>query len=140
MNFLQKELKKILDMSQCGEDAVCIGKASYIRINGDVRLRLEFSGSSSGSYDGITMTMLNRKDGPIDTNVLKFKEIWGNKSVNNPNFKDGLVPHIWEYRDKTEWYVYQPNKKDYQILAEEISRYIDMFQEAEVSQGPQINM
>lgn len=86
------------------------------------------------------MAMLNWKDGPIDTNVLKFKEIWGKKSVNNPNFKDGLVPHIWEYRDKTEWYVYQPNKKDYQILAEEIRQYIGMFQEAEVLQGPQINM
>ena len=81
-------------MSQCGEEAVCIGKASYIRINRDVRLRLEFSGSSSGLYDGIIMTILNRKDGPIDTNVLKFKDILGKKSVSNPNFKEGLVLHI----------------------------------------------
>lgn len=126
-------------MTQCGADAVCIGKASYIGINGAVRLRLEFPGSSASSYDGIIMTMLNRKDGPIDTNVLKFKDIWGKKSVSNSNFKEGLVPYIWEYRDKTEWYVYQPNKRDYQILAEEIRQYISMFQEAEVLQS-QINM
>lgn len=111
MNFLQRELKRILDLTKCGEEAVCIGKASYIRISGDVRLRLEFSGSSASLYDGITMTMLNWKDGPIDTNILKFKDIWGEKSVINPNFKEGLVPHIWEYRGKTEWYVYQPKQK-----------------------------
>lgn len=139
MHFLQKELKKILDATQCRDDEAYIGTTGYVRINEDVRMRLEFTRSSTSTYDGIVITMLNRKEGPIDTNVLKFKDIWGKKSVSNPNFKEGIVPHIWEYREKTEWYVYKPNQKDYQMLAEEINQYTSLFQE-EVIQGPQMSM
>ena len=30
MNFLQRELKKILDMSQCGGEVVCIRGRQYV--------------------------------------------------------------------------------------------------------------
>lgn len=42
MNFLQRELKKILEMTQYSQEATCIGNASYVKVNGDVRLRLGF--------------------------------------------------------------------------------------------------
>jgi len=64
----------------------------------------------------------------------------GKKSVSNPNFKEDLVPYIWKYRDKTEWYVYKTNQKEHQMLAKEIDQYISMFQETELMQGPQMNM
>ncbi len=38
----------------------------------------------------------------IDNNVLKFKDIWGKKSVSNPNFKERPVLYNLEYRGKTE--------------------------------------
>lgn len=102
-------------------------------------MRLEFFGSAATTYNGIVMTMINRKEGTIDTNALKFQDIWGKKAVSNPNFKEGIVPHIWENKGKA-WYVYKPNHKDYQILAAEISQYVGLFQEAEMTQGPQMNM
>lgn len=139
VNFLQKELKKILGITRFSQDAAYTGSCGYVRVDKDIRMRLEFSKSSTSTYDGILMTMLNRKEGTIDTNVLKFKEIWGNKAVSNPNFKEGIIPHIWDNREK-EWYVYKPNQKDYQILADEISQYIELFQEAELIQGPQMNL
>ena len=139
MNFLRAELKKILSMTEYCEEAVYVGNCGYVRVNEDVRMRLEFSKSSTGTYDGIVMTMFNRKEGMIDTNALKFRDIWGRKAVSNPNFKEGIIPHIWENKEK-EWYVYKPNQKDYQILADEISQYVGLFQEAEIAQGPQMNM
>ena len=139
MNFLRAELKKILDMTQYREEATYIGSCCYVRVNEDVRMRLEFFGSAATTYNGIIMTMINRKEGTIDTNVLKFQDIWGKKAVSNPNFKEGIVPHIWENKGKA-WYVYKPNQKDYQILAAEISQYVGLFQEAEMTQGPQMNM
>ena len=139
MNFLRAELKKILDMTQYREEATYIGSCGYVRVNEDVRMRLEFSGSAATTYNGIVMTMINRKEGTIDTNALKFQDIWGKKAVSNPNFKEGIVPHIWENKGKA-WYVYKPNHKDYQILAAEISQYVGLFQEAEMTQGPQMNM
>ena len=87
MNFLRAELKKILDMTQYREAATYIGSCGYVRVNEDVRMRLEFFGSAATTYNGIIMTMINRKEGTIDTNVLKFQDIWGKKAVSNPNFK-----------------------------------------------------
>lgn len=139
MNFLRMELKKMLGMTQYSEDATYIGSCGYVRVNEEVRMRLEFSRSSTTTYDGIVMTMLNRKEGTIDTNALKFWDIWGRKAVSNPNFKEGIIPHIWENKEK-EWYVYKPNQKDYHILADEISQYVGLFQGAEITQGPQMNM
>ena len=139
MNFLRAELKKILDMTQYREEATYIGSCGYVRVNEDVRMRLEFFGSAATTYNGIVMTMINRKEGTIDTNALKFQDIWGKKAVSNPNVKEGIVPHIWENKGKA-WYVYKPNHKDYQILAAEISQYVGLFQEAEMTQGPQMNM
>ena len=139
MNFLRAELKKILSMTEYCEEAVYVGNCGYVRVNEDVRMRLEFSKSSTGTYDGIVMTMLNRKEGTIDTNTMKFRDIWGRKAVSNPNFKEGIIPHIWENKEK-EWYVYKLNQKDYQMLADETNQYIRLFQEAEITQGPQMNM
>lgn len=139
VNFLRMELKKVLGMTRYSEVATYIGSCGYVRVNEEVRMRLEFSRSSTTTYDGIVMTMLNRKEGTIDTNAMKFRDIWGRKAVSNPNFKEGIIPHIWENGEK-EWYVYKPNQKDYQILADEISQYVGLFQEAEIAQGPQMNM
>ena len=139
VNFLRMELKKVLGMTRYSEDGTYIGSCSYVRVNEEVRMRLEFSRSSTTTYDGIVMTMLNRKEGTIDTNAMKFQDIWGRKAVSNPNFKEGITPHIWENEEK-EWYVYKPNQKDYRILADEISQYVGLFQEAEIAQGPQMNM
>ena len=139
VNFLRMELKKVLGMTRYSEDGTYIGSCSYVRVNEEVRMRLEFSRSSTTTYDGIVMTMLNRKEGTIDTNAMKFRDIWGRKAVSNPNFKEGIIPHIWENEEK-EWYVYKPNQKDYQILADEISQYVGLFQEAEIAQGLQMNM
>ena len=139
VNFLRMELKKVLGMTRYSDVATYIGSCGYVRVNEEVRMRLEFSRSSTTTYDGIVMTMFNRKEGTIDTNALKFRDIWGRKVVSNPNFKEGIIPHIWENKGK-EWYVYKPNQKDYQVLANEIGQYVGLFQEAEITQGPQMNM
>ncbi|MBT9808695.1 hypothetical protein GPL26_03435 [Enterocloster citroniae] len=140
MNFLREELKKILGMTQYREEAVYVGNCGYVRVNEDVRMRLEFSRSSTTTYDGIAMTMFNRKEGTIDINTLKFRDIWGEKTVIKPNFREeGIIPHIWEKEEK-EWYVYQPNQREYQMLADETNQYVGLFQEAEITQEPQMNM
>lgn len=87
-------------MTQYSEGATYIGSCGYVRVNEEVRMRLEFSRSSITTYDGIDTTIINRKEGTIDTNALKFRDIWGRKVVSNPNFKEGIIPHIWENKEK----------------------------------------
>ena len=140
MNFLEQEMKKILKFSQMSETPTFLGRACYIRMNGNLRMKLEFSGSSVGTYDRLNMEMLNRKEGLIDKNIIRFEDIFGKKAVSNPNFKEGIVPHMWTYRDTTEWYAYKPVQKDYQKLAEVVDQYIQLFQELGMEQGPQMSL
>lgn len=140
MFFIEQELKKILGYSQYGKCNSFIGQACYVRVNEEVRLRLEFSKDSTTTYDGLKMVMLNRKEGIVDSNIIKFADIWGKKAVSNPSFKEGIFPQIWTYGDRTEWYVYKPMPKDYRGLAGAIDSYMSMFQETEIEQGPQMEL
>lgn len=101
MNFLRMELKKVLGMTRYSEYATYIGSCGYVRINEEVRMRLEFSGTSTTTYEGIVMTMLNRKEGTIDTNALKFRDIWGRKAVSIPISRKGLSRTFRKTRRKS---------------------------------------
>ena len=57
------------------------------------------------------------------------------KAVSNPNFPNGVSPHMWIDRGQLEWYAYAPNPRDYEILADQISDYVDVFQEQDISHG-----
>lgn len=139
MSFLQQELKKITDLSQLSGPVTFVGEVGYSVVSEDVRLRLEFLRSDHSTYNGLAMTMINRKEGLIDKINLSFQVLLGVKAVSNPNFKEGVIPHIWKEINKTDWYVYYSTKSDYQKMADAMDRYISMFQEPELSQGPRLN-
>ena len=75
------------------------------------------------------MTILNRSDGQVDTLRLRFKDVLGTKQVSNPNFKNGVSPHVWIYNGKAERYAYHPTSQDYQKLFGAVNDYLDIFQE-----------
>ena len=139
MLFLQQELNKIAELSQLIGPVTYVGPVGYAVISEDIRLRLEFFRSEQSTYSGIAMTMINRKEGPIDKNSLSFQELLGIKAVRNPYFKEGVIPHIWNCNNRIDWYVYHPIISDYQKMADAVDRYISMFQEPELSQEPQLN-
>ena len=140
MNFFESELKKIMGDSAILKDQKYVGRMCYGTIGGDLRARVEFvTLGVSDHYAGIKASVINRKEGVVDSILLQFSDIWGKQKVSNPNFKEGIVPHIWENKGKA-WYVYKPNQKDYQLLADEISQYVGLFQEAEMTQEQQMNM
>ncbi len=130
MNFFEQELKKIMDGSAVLKDQRYVGRICCGKIDNDIRGRVEFvTLGTSGNYGGIKISAINRKEGVIDSMLLRFSDIFGKKQVNNPNFKDGIVPHIWEDGGKREWYVYHPTAGDYRQLAGEIENYLGIFQE-----------
>ncbi len=80
-------------------------------------------------YAGIRLTALDKNSGTIDSTTLKFKDIWGKKKINNPNFRDGLVPYAWAYNGVIEWYGYQSTPRDFEQLSEQINNYAELFME-----------
>ena len=57
------------------------------------------------------------------------------KPVANGNFPNGVSPHMWIDRGQLEWYAYAPNPRDYEILADQITDYVDVFQDEDMTQS-----
>lgn len=127
MNFFKQNLRKC---TEGYEDAKFIGSALYISLGKSNRLKLQFvTLGYADHYAGIRLTALDKNSGTIDSTTLKFKDIWGKKKINNPNFRDGLVPYAWAYNGVTEWYGYQPTPRDFEQLSEQINNYAELFME-----------
>lgn len=136
MNYYEQELKKIVQPQY--PDAAYVGRACYVHLGGANRAKIELDASYVvNQYDSLKITILNRNEGAVDHLRLRFLDLLGPKKVSNPNFPDGVIPHIWDDYGKVDWYVYHPNAKDYQKLTEAVSSYLEVFQEQTMSEQPQ---
>lgn len=136
MNFFEQELRKIVAPKY--PDATYVGRACYVRLSEMNRAKIEFiTGMVANQYNALRLTILNRSEGQVDILLLKLSDILGKKQTNNPNFRDGVSPHIWDDYGKAEWYVYHPNSRDYQQLTDAVSDYLEVFQEQTLTADPQ---
>lgn len=137
MNFFEQELRKIMNRSSLAADASYVGRSCFVTLNPDLRAKLTFITMGIAShYEAMKMTILNRKEGEVDNTILRFSDLWGKKQVTNPNFKSGILPHIWDDYGSPKWYVYQPEPADYQLLAKSVDEYLQVFQTQEMSEHP----
>lgn len=128
MNFYEQELKKIVGDRY--PDATYVGRACYVRLSDTNRAKIQFvTGIVANQYNALQLTILNRNEGQVDVLRLRFTDLLGKKQTNNPNFCDGVDPHIWDSSDGVHWYVYQPTRQDYNTLGNAVSDYLDIFQE-----------
>ena len=136
MNFFEQELRKIVAPKY--PDATYVGRACYVRLSEMNRAKIEFiTGIVANQYHALRLTILNRSEGQVDILLLKLSDSLGKKQTNNPNFRDGVSPHIWDDYGKAEWYVYHPNSRDYQLLTDAVSDYLEVFQEQTQTADPQ---
>ena len=113
-SFFDQELWRLFGDGKIIDSPACAGRTCFGTLGKDLRVRIQFvSTHISGEYDALKLTVLNRTDGPVDTQVLKLKDLLGKKPVpGNPNFRGGVVPHIWDDYGKFEWYAYRPTAAD----------------------------
>jgi hypothetical protein len=131
MNFFEQELRKLLEGSETIADPRFTGRVCLARLTDTTNVKLEFvTLGTHEHYEGIKATILNRTEGQIDSTVFRFADILGKKAIpDNPNFRNGLYPHIWKYNDKLEWYAYKPTPRDMEIITETVDSYLTAFQE-----------
>lgn len=126
MTFFEQELRKIVEAKY--PDATFVGRACYVPLSDSNRAKIQFTTCGyMDHYEALQLTILNRNDGQVDSLTLRFKDVLGKKQVANPNFREGVNPHVWTYGDKTEWYAYHPNSDDYRQLTAAVSSYLDIF-------------
>ena len=73
----------------------------------------------------------------IHSILLQFSDIWGKQKVSNPNFKEGVNPHIWTDSGKSDWYVFRPGAAEYQKVADTLENYMSVFQDMVMAQAEQ---
>ncbi len=131
MNFFEQELWHLFGDGTIIDNPACSGRACFGALGKDLRVRAQFITTRiADKYDALKLTVLNRTDGPVDTLVLKLKDLLGKKPVpGNPNFHGGVVPHIWDDYGKFEWYAYRPTDADYETIRQAAGNYLNVFRE-----------
>ena len=130
-NFFEQELGRLFGDGQVIRNPTYSGRSCFGTLGKDLRVRARFITTGyADHYDSRKITVLNRTDGPVDTLVLKLKDLLGKKSVpGNPNFREGVSPHIWDNYGKQEWYAYHPTAADYEVIRQAAKQYLDVFRD-----------
>jgi hypothetical protein len=111
------------------------GRACYGDLGGQNRAKLQFVTTGyADNYSTLEVNILNRTDGKVDSLLFRFEDIWGRKLTDNPNFShsDGVSPHIWTQGLKSDWVVYKPTPRDFELLAESVNNYLSVFVEHDI--------
>lgn len=130
-SIFEKELRKLFEDGKLIHLPQFVGRECVGALDGDLRVRAEFVTTGVAChYDAVKLTVLNRISGPVDTIRLELLDLWGKKPVpGNPNFPDGVAPHIWEYNGKIDWYAYRPTAMDYRRLKAAAESYLNTFRD-----------
>lgn len=142
-NFFERELGRVFGDGQVVRNPTYSGRSCFGTLGKDLRVRARFVTTGyADHYDSLKITVLNRTDGPVDTLVLKLKDLLGKKPVpGNPNFREGVSPHIWDNYGKQEWYAYHPTAADYEVIRQAAKQYLDVFrdrQQERTQDGPKL--
>lgn len=131
MTVYEQELRKLFEHSNLVDQPQFSGRVCVGDLGKDLRVRAEFlSTHISSQYDAIRLTVLNRTEGVVDRTLLRFQDVWGKKQMpNNPNFRSGVIPHLWDDYGKVEWYAYHPTAADYAALRDAVGQYLSAFRE-----------
>ncbi|MBQ2931786.1 MAG: hypothetical protein IJE62_02945 [Clostridia bacterium] len=137
-NFLENELRKIFGNDDMFSNTKYISGVCYGELDSDLKIKCQIDDSGvSRNYDVLRITVINRKDGVVDKHAIQFFDVWGRLPVpGNPNFKEGVAPHIWAYDGKTEWYAAAPKERHYEILKENVKNYLDIFRDKSIELEP----
>ena len=88
------------------------------------RAKIQFvTGIVANQYNALQLTILNRSEGQVDVLRLQLTDLLGRKVTSNPNFSNGVMPHIWDDGGKVDWYVYHPTRQCSIRLSGGISGY-----------------
>ena len=142
-SFFEQELGRLFGDGQVIRNPTYSGRSCFGTLGKDLRVRARFITTGyADHYDSLKITVLNRTDGPVDTLVLKLKDLLGKKSVpGNPYFPNGVAPHIWLDQGKPEWYAFQPTAADYDTIRQAAKQYLDVFrdrQQEHAQDGPKL--
>ena len=128
--FLQ-ELQDLFGDGTIVHKPIFIGRTCFGTLGGDLLVRIEFEAPAVlRNYDSLSVKVIHRLSGLVDHIVLPIVDLIGRKMIpDNPNFPDGVAPHIWIYNGTVEWYGYKPNAADRAAIRSTVAQYLNIYRE-----------
>ena len=121
MTYFEHEMEVLFgDSEYLSADTVFSNKTMISKISEDLRAKVQFvSTKIADQYDALRLTIINRNEGPVDTETFRFVDIIGQKN--------GYNPHIWDDNGNARWYGFKVNERDYCLIAEIVEDYVSMY-------------
>ena len=132
MSFFEREFQQLFGDETILKCLSFAGKTCRGWLNDDLRVTVQFTCVDKGSYpyDALEITITDIMDRPVGAALLKFQDVWGLQYVPEiPQFPDGIVPHVWTCRGKTEWHGWKPAPADRELLRQQIRHHLEPFRE-----------
>lgn len=127
MNFYEAEMRKMFGGNELLTDMKFVGKTMLGKLDDDKLVKLQFvTTGTADKYTAIQASVIDKNDGVLDKQTMKFSEIIG--KYNRGNGLGSIDPHMWEYQGNPEWYtpISNPQKAE---IAERVLDYVGMFQD-----------
>lgn len=136
-NFYESQLKRMFEQSELlSADAVFSGKAMISKIGEDLRAKVEFvTAGVHKNYEGLKTSIINRKEGVVDSHTIMFHEVIGMKGSSQD-----IKPHVWEGGGTPEWFVYKPTYSEMKAIGSKVEDYISMYADQEMTENHGMKM
>lgn len=122
----------------CLTDKRYVGRSFYGVIDKDLRFKAAFDNNNNRDreYFALNTEIIRRDGGIVDTNSIRFVDVWGYKKSTTAFYIDVLPPHLLQEVNKLEWYDYKPTETDMKMLSNEISDFISIYKDQSMSKAP----
>lgn len=122
-NIFQAELRILFESHDIGQDDMVIAGNSCYMTKGGLVIKASFQSSRCVSeYDSLQVKVISRDNGVLDIFDIPFSAVWQHNEKLAPYI---YIEHCEEQRG--EWYSYEPDTTDRNLLRDKIRAYVDMF-------------
>ena len=103
-----------------------VGRTLLGKLDNDLRVKLQFvSTGISKHYDAIQVSIINRTDGIVDKETIKFGDIIGLKSDHGtPN----VYPYMWEESNSKAYWYTPVSIGERARIGDTVLEYVGMYQ------------
>ncbi|MBR5513555.1 MAG: hypothetical protein IKV85_06170 [Ruminococcus sp.] len=137
MNCFERELRKIVGYCEYIRNPKYVGRSCIDRLDDGIVVKMEFESTMiRDKYNALRITLMNRSEGKIDTQLIRFNELWGVKHISG----NDIEPHIWKYNEDVNWYCYIPTSTEMSELSQSVDEYLSCFTEPEMEETEEIGM
>ena len=137
MTTFERELRKICVNCRNIQNPKFVGRSCIGRLDEGILVKMEFESTMiRDKYNALRVTLMNRSEGKIDSQLIRFNELWGMESFNG----NDIEPHIWKYNDEVSWYCYTPTVAELKALSQSVDDYLECFVEPDFEENEEMNM